>query len=33
MIEYEQARSAGGGRKVEVLTMNYDLGEAVNMVA
>jgi DNA adenine methylase len=25
MIEFELPRSAGGGRKVEVLTMNYDI--------
>jgi DNA adenine methylase len=33
MIETEQSRSAGGGRKVEVLAMNYDLREAPAIAA
>jgi DNA adenine methylase len=33
MIEFELPRSAGGGRKVEVLTMDYDLNEVSKIVA
>ena len=29
MIEFELPRSAGGGRKIEVLTMNYAVDEAI----
>ena len=33
MIEFELPRSAGGGRKVEVLTMNYDVPDAGSSTA
>jgi DNA adenine methylase len=33
MIEIELPRAAGGGRKKEVLTMNYDLSEASAIAA
>jgi hypothetical protein len=33
MIEIELLRAAGGGRKTEVLTMNYNLKEASAIAA